>query len=196
MIYEMGRSLEALMRARNFPVAVVYGPDGLDRIVGANTHVLVVERDREAGDTVGPARGAQRNARRLFTFAIGVRVTVFARSQIPGAHLGDHERECERIVRGLLASLHRWAASERAAPLEFGPCGMVEIEGYEKLPGCKYALQFRVPTGLEDLAYTHEAAGTAGSPSPTTNATGVDNTTALSLVSGDLDPGCGPLPSV
>lgn len=194
MIYEMSRSLEADMRARKFPVTVVYGPELARRDVGAHTGVIVIERDREAPDVLTAPRGAQRNARKLMTFELAARATIFARSQTQGAHIGDHERECERIVRGFLVALHRWAAKERAAPLGFLDMGHVNPEDLTQYAGCAYSVSFRVPTGLEDLEYTPEVDGTAGNPEPTGSPTGVSNSTTLRLPGAPDDPGCGPLP--
>lgn len=196
----MSRSLETLMRAKGFPVAVVYGPEIATRTAGANSGVVVVERDRQANDTIAAPQGFERNPRKLFTWERSAKATVLVRSQLPGATMGDHERECERFVMGLIAALRTWGTSERVGVIRFGEMGMLtdeERNHFAGIPsaGCAYLVRFRVPTGLPDLSYTPESAGTAGAPLPTGQATGVSNTTRLGLVGAEEDPGCGPLPT-
>lgn len=158
MIYSMSRDLETLLRTRQFPVSVSYGPERSERI-GHNETVVVVERDREAGDSTEPPRGQERNARRVFARRLGVRVRVYARSSLDGARVSEHEHWCDQIVDAIHCSLYEWSATVRSA-VEFGSGRYLssdDLGGVEVFSGVVYELQLSVLRGVYDAAFAGES---------------------------------------
>ena len=99
MIYQMAIDVAAGLQARKFPTTVVYAPEQMQREAW-HSALIVFERDREQGDTIEAVRGTQRNARRVKTRMVGVKVDVLVKSGISGAMPAEHERECDAIVDG------------------------------------------------------------------------------------------------
>lgn len=178
MIYELSRSVEALMRERNFPVQVVFGPERDKRPLG-QTGVIIVEDNDDGLDDFTAPQGAQRNPRKIAMWALSAKATIYARSSLPGAHLGDHRRELMRYVQGFIAAVDRWTTAERCSA-QFSGGGMLKREeygeGFEQYPGAAYVFLFRLPIGVFDFVYTPEADHTPGDAQPTGSPATVTNT--------------------
>jgi len=131
--------------------------------------VVVFEPDRASLDEFAAPRGAQRNPRKIATWAMAVAATVYARSSLSGAHAGDHERECIRYVQGVICALDRWSTAERC-DMQFAGGGLLDRaeygEQFEQYPGAAYLFRFRVPIAVLDLIYTPEAGLTSGDAQP------------------------------
>ncbi len=186
-MYNLSRDVQTLLVAKNFPLKVHYGPERMHR-EGYPENVIVFERDREASDTVGPARGAQRNVRKMRTRYLTGVATVYARSSSAGAHVGNHETLCEKFVDALLVALETWAKATRAieipitearylsaaerlaAAKEHAPD--VKAEAIETWPGVVYRIKFTLPRALFDLDYAGE-----GLPTGTLAAPGITSRT-------------------
>jgi hypothetical protein len=193
MLYEAAKQIQTLLSAQLYPVKVKYGPERIKRGHYPSGHVIVLERARDADDTLGPPKGINQNPRRLFDIALACKATIYARSSLGGAHDGDHEREAEKIRDAFLAALAKWYAGARAgttAGVRFSGGRFKEAtdEGPEKWPGAVYELRFAVPRGVFDRAYVGEQ--NAGAARPSGAATGIGNTTVASAPGVDPATGC------
>jgi hypothetical protein len=177
MLYEASKEIQTLLSAQLYPVKVKYGPERIKRGHYPSGHVIVLERARDADDTLGPPKGVNQNPRRLFDIALACKATIYARSSLGGAHDGDHERETEKIRDAFLAALYKWGAGARAGAIQVSGARFAAPteEGPEKWPGAVYELRFTVPRGVYDRAYAGEQ--NAGAARPTGAATGIGNTT-------------------
>lgn len=186
MIYELTRDLADMLAARKFPQPVIYGPEWAQRLGGAHA-AIVVERDRQGGDRVGPPIGQLRAPRKAASRYLGVVATIYASAQIDGAHIGDHEREAEQLVDALIVSLDEWAAATKAGEIEYTSSRYLAPEeiALQGWPGVVYELRFLVGRGVRKLDYL-------GSGPPTGAPAGVSNQTSVSYVqSDDSQIGCG-----
>jgi hypothetical protein len=189
MIYELSRDLQDMLRARKYPVTVEYGPERTLRD-GYPENVILIERDRESGDSVETAHGSQRNPRKMRTRKLGAIATIWARSNLPGARIGDHERACEGLVDALIISLEEWGTEARAGDIPITSARYATAADHndvETWPGVVYLLRFQVPRGMLRRDYTGEAR-------PESPFTGVSNQTRARLTGAeDEDPeiGCG-----
>lgn len=167
MIYELARDVEEIMRGLSYPVRVEYGPDRLAR--SSYEHRIVMQRDRRAADTVGPAHVTRSNPRRVRTRALSAEAFVFVQSALPNARINEHETECERIVDGLIAALVEWGTSTGAGDIQitearYQTAEERDVGTEEAFPGVSYVLRFKVPRGVFRLKYTGEGkpTGTIG----------------------------------
>jgi hypothetical protein len=108
MLGEIRHRLERTLREeRHCPVRVEYGPVSPDRI-GEARDVIVVEYDRNAGDTFGPPRTMGKKGvgtERRFTRSVGCKATIYARATVAGARRQDHEDRAFSIGTQLLIAL-------------------------------------------------------------------------------------------
>lgn len=195
MLYEFCKEIRTLLAAQKYPVKVVFGPERVTRDKYNHGHVIVVEHD-ESGDLLFAPRGAQGNPPKVADRAIGTVATVYARSVLPNAHRGDHERECEKIVDAFTAAAAKWSSAARVPriyPTRMGyakpkppPTGAAVTP--EVWPGVAYEIHFTLPRGVYDRTYVGEQ--NAGAARPTGAATGVANRTDASAPGVDPATGC------
>jgi hypothetical protein len=186
MIYRMCRDLGEMLTARQFPLAVEYGPERVTRAFPQS--VIVIDRDRDASEEIGPAHGTQRNAKKVLARYLPCRALVWAASTEDGARANEHEHECDRYVDGLLSALDDWA-TEAKAEIKYGAArfakpsdGIAEGE-YEAWPGVVYLLQFSGGRGV----YAFESTG-AGQPEGTVAGAGVHGTVRVQRQGSSGDP--------
>lgn len=183
MLYDFARDLETNMQARKFPVEVDYGPLRLTTSpYGAP--LIVVMRDREAGDVVRPVQGIKQNPRRLMNRDLGAVALFFAQSTEEGARLDEHEALCDQIVDGFLCELYKWQSGGRAGVIDISrarylPAPALEqmlvtrLEWTEAYAGVVYEIAFRVARGVYDVTFEGAARSTAGSLAGARNRTEV-----------------------
>lgn len=182
MLYEFCKDIRGFLAAKKYPVAVRHGPDRVTREHYPTGHVVVFERDAASGDKLGPAE--TRNVGPglppfLRAVTLGSKATIYARSSLPNAHRGDHERECEKIRDAVLCAMYKWGVAGRVGDLPISKMGYVEnTDKPEVWPGLKYEILFGLPRGVYDREYVGEQ--NAGAGGPTGSATGVGNTTVAS----------------
>lgn len=175
-LYPMSKDIQTLLAAKKFPLRVHYGPERMHREAYPE-NVVIIERDREADDTIGPPKGVQPNPRKVNARGLASVATIYARSARAGAHVGDHETLCEKFVDAVLAALSNWAKASRAVHIpitsarylsaaerlqvarEHAPG--VEAPKIEAWPGAVYRIKFLVPRALLDLDYAGEGLPTA-----------------------------------
>lgn len=203
-LYPLSKDLQTLLRAKNFPLRVFYGPERTHREAYPE-NVIVVERDREASDTLTEPRGAQRNPRKMRVRGLQGIATIYARNSKAGAGVGDHETLCEKFVDALLVALEHWATATKAIEIpitesrylsfaerlalakEHAPG--VEAVACEQWPGAVYRVKFTVPRALLDLNYAGD-----GSPTGTLAAPGIASRTDVEGPNGGDGTGCDNLP--
>jgi len=195
MLYEMHHDLRQMLEDLGFPTRWVYGPTPTD-IENYPDSLIVIERDRNASDTIRSVQGVQRNARKLRVRDLAAQIRIYARSTVPSAHIGNHERECEKIVDAVIVALAEWGAAARATgsngivPTEAKYLSAADREEVEIWPGVVYSLKFEVPRSVQKRTYAG-AAQPEGGPAHFRSQTRVTETT-----SPDADPevGCGGVP--
>lgn len=159
MIYRMSCDLEANLRARKFPVHISYGKERMLR-GGWYSASIVIERDASRSDKVGATLGQQRNPRAVYMRSLAVKALVFAKSNVDGARLSEHEHECETIVDGLVSALYEWATAARAGEVTWGECRYLSAEERDDIegwPGVVYMLRFHIDRRITTKNY--EGAG-------------------------------------
>jgi hypothetical protein len=187
VIYELSRDIEERLRVRKFPLKVHYGPEAVSREYHDPTIVML--RDLDADDTLRAPAGQQRNPRKFAVRELAALALVYAKSSLDGAHRGDHERLCEKLIDGLTTELEAWATEAKCDVLTLTGGRYVnpaELE-LEKWNGVVYALRFRVPRGVSALTYEGEAR-------PTGAATAVQNQTQARMIGAEDEApeiGCG-----
>lgn len=165
MIYDVLTGLQAKFTKRKFPTAFVYGPPRFV-IDTAQDHWLVIERDRDgAADQLKPANGAQQNPRRLANRELAAKATIYARSNVDGARINEHEAECEQIVDAFVTAFSEWGVENI---LQLGGVGphlqemryLKSAEFHpeaESWPGVAYVVRFRVSRGVFVRDYENQA---------------------------------------
>jgi hypothetical protein len=178
MIYGMARDLQDKLTARKFPTQIEYGPRRM-AVEAWHDHLVIIERDRDATDSLAPANGLQTNPRRICNRGLAVKATIYARSALDDARVNEHEHECEQIVDALIVALQEWGTEARARLGDVTPTvsesrylKLSEFPEQETWPGVVYVLRFRVMRGVVVRDYE-------GSARPTGSAAFVGNGIAL-----------------
>lgn len=164
MIRGLSRDVEASLKARKYPVRVVYGPEHLKRGPQAGQPLIVFERDRESGDGVKPVKAARGTERVMRVRELGVVVTVYASSSASSPRTEEHEHACDQIVDALVVALDEWFVEGKTGQLvEYTESKMLGSRDLEELgfspeirqwPGCVYRMRFDLPRGVRALNYT------------------------------------------
>lgn len=150
MIYRMSRDLEANLRARKYPVRVVYGPE---RFLGTRREPfgIRIERDRTSSEPVDTAHGFQRNPRKVMTRTMGVTAKLSATSPVPNARINEHEALCDQLVDAFLVSLVEWSTAAKAGDIsvvEDRYLSDEEIDKSEHANGVVYLVRFTIQRGV------------------------------------------------
>ncbi len=170
----MSQWVGASLAARKYPVRVEYGPESTVRV--APQSVIVIDRDRDASETIGAAHGVQRNVKKVLGRALPCRALVFACSTEEGARVQEHEHECDRYVDGLLSALEEWTTRAQTA-VTYGGARFAKsgdgVEGVElqTWPGVVYLVTFAIGRGVYARDYTG-----AGQPEMPVAAAGLHGT--------------------
>jgi hypothetical protein len=175
MIYEMSLAIRDDLLTRGFPFAVDYGP--IRPTIETYPEGLVTfERDRDASDAVRAPVGTSSNPRKFRTLDMGGRVTIYAASNVAGAHVGEHETLCEDYVDAVIVALVEWATANKAGPdlviTEARHMRANERDDPEEWTGAAYLIRFRVSRAV----YKRDGAFVAR---PTGQASGVANQTQV-----------------
>lgn len=178
MLYEMHLDLRQMLADLGFPCRWEYGPTPTD-LTGYLDSFIVVQRDRGASDVIREVTGVQRNARKMRVRDLAAQIRIFARSTVPSAHIGNHERECEKIVDALIVALQEWGTAGRAGNIPISEAkylGAEEREDVEIWPGVVYSIKFLLPRSVQRRDYS-------GAARPQSGPTAVSNRTAVSATS-------------
>jgi hypothetical protein len=172
MLGKIARRLEATLREeRSCPVRVEYGPVTPARLVELRD-VVVVEYDRQGGDTVGGPRARGGNPRRRFNRSVACLARIHATSTVAGARAQDHEDRAQALVDQVLCALddvlrggeldgdglqvagtqHAWTAGRGKFE------DLADEAGARVLPGATYVLPFTIERGVHDVAFGGDSA--------------------------------------
>jgi hypothetical protein len=196
VIYEMAQDIRAALLARGYPIELTYGPEAAVR-EDYHGSLIIIERDRESSDAFAPPKGARENAPKRGVRVLAAKATIYAKSSLEGAHVGDHERLCEMLIDALQSAIYNWGVEGRTGGItiasgKYLPASARNLP--ETWPGVVYELKFGVPRGVSDLRYPTAGEGASGEARPTGSAAGFRNRTEARLTgAGDDDPalGCG-----
>lgn len=161
MIYGLSKDVAAKLKARKFPVVVLYGPERVTR--ERYQRAIVFQRDRKASDVVRATPGQHTNARRMRVRELCAQITLFVQSSLPGARVNDHEDVCEKLVDALIIALEEWGTEAKAGDLPITDARYAfaadhpDIEAWCANGGVAYVIKFRVPRGVAALTYSGEA---------------------------------------
>jgi hypothetical protein len=157
MIQSMCLDLDTAIQARKFPIHVYFGPEYAEQDNFRSR--ILIERDRQAGDTVLAVKGAGRgqNPARYFVRAQTCVCHVWANSSVPGAMHHNHEDLCDQYIDAIMIGLEDWLTESKAAE-QLTVQGARYLTGDEidalfqqKWPGVVYRFQFLVPRGVRKL---------------------------------------------
>ncbi len=151
MIYEMAMDLRDMLHAKRFPVDVRYGPDRAPKVNERASAVIVIERDTNSTDVFGPAQAPRQNPRPRGVRVLAAKATIYARSSVAGAHIGDHERLCEKLADALHCAIYDWGVQGKTGGIQIASSKYVRDEDrkdvevwpgvvYEILSACREAL--------------------------------------------------------
>ena len=172
MIYRLATHVGDALAARQYPVRVVYGPERVSHSLTASA--IVIERDRDSGDTFENVRGAFRNAKHPAIRMVGARATVYWRAAVAGARVQDHEDECDAVVDALYCAVDSYM--QASARINLTPVSEarylraeeIAAEGLETWAGVVYRLRWRMPRGVASTTYLGLGLPTAA-PAATTS---------------------------
>ena len=164
MIYTISREIADKLVTRGVPFPVVYGPEREVRTnLGVGRNRIVIQRDDQSGDPVGPARSQRQNPRMVGLRSVGVVVRIYAQSTVEGAQRHDHERLADRVedafevvlkqVVGARDTLYRWRT-----PPRFLRADELAMQGLGVWPGVVYESRLEIDRGVYDTTYADGSA--------------------------------------
>jgi hypothetical protein len=156
MIYELSKEIAIELAAKGMPYRVVYGPERAPKTM-ADPRV-VIERRREPSDVIEDPKARTENPRTENGRWIACRARVFARVNLAGAAVYDHERECDEMVDKVTIALRK-CCMVRKNFYRFGRAGLVsaealKLDNLEGWPGVVYDVAFEVHRGVTDTTWT------------------------------------------
>lgn len=160
--YNLSLWLGAELKKRKYPFAVVYAPERFER---ANMDpVITFERDRQATEKIGTARGAQANPNKMYTRQLPCKIKIYARDNKRGASIRDHEELADYLVDAVITALEEWSHAERGGEIMYSEANFMtpdELEADEHAPegytGAVYLLRFSIGRGVVKRDYLKQA---------------------------------------
>lgn len=114
MFAQMARDVEAILRAREYPVRVRYGAQRFD-LEGPQMQVRV-ERDRTKSDEFDAAPGPRSDdSRPLAQRKVPLVWTLYTRSAAVGATRGEEEALIDALIDAVFVALYEWASGGKTA---------------------------------------------------------------------------------
>lgn len=158
---ELARRVDADLRARLFPYRVQYGPERAPRTT-PSVPGIIIARDTELGDGIGPPIGAKINPECPFTRGVAGVALVYARSPRKGARVDEHEAEADTVADGVLTAMYDICkvACLPLAITEYRMLGEKDFEGCEAWAGRAVQIRFEVTEHVRRLTYKGEARST------------------------------------
>jgi len=190
MLHEMHHNLRDMLEELRFPLVWVYGPTptSIDQYL---QNVIVIQRDRSGkSDAITAVVGVQRNARKMRVRNLMAELRIYARSSVVGAHIGNHERECEKLVDAMIVALEEWGTAARAGNIPITEARYLtaeERDGVETWPGVVYLIRFEVPRSVQRRDYDGNGRPEGG---PTTFRSRTE-VRQEGISTGDPEVGCG-----
>lgn len=146
------------LRARGFPLRVSYGPERAPRTTTSKPGI-VMTRDTELGDNIGPPVGTKSNPDARYSRALACVVKIYAQSGKSGAAYQDHEAEAGRISDGVITAIDDVvkAGGLIVQFTEHRVMGEKDFEGCEAWPGVAILLRFELVEHVLKLKYNGDA---------------------------------------
>lgn len=196
MIYAMimgAEGVAARLAARKFPFPVTYGPEHHRRESFHTT--IVFERDADAPDLPAAPAGFQVNPRKVLSLWLACKCTIYAKSSLHAATVGEHEALALQLVEGVVTALDDWTSEGKTMlqlrEMRFLRAEELQMPGLESWPGRAYQIKFAVGAGLVKRTFLGEAR-------PTYTVAGFQNRTEARLdgAPDEVPPtiGCGEAP--
>lgn len=157
MVAKMARDVEALLRAREYPVRLQYGPQRFD--VEGPQMQLRVERDRASADVFGAAPGPRSDdSRPVAQRTISTVWTIYTRSSVAGATAGEEEALIDQLVDAVFDALRVWGAGAKTSVgVADGRLLNADERGVEAIStGEAYQMRVTVARGVYSLDYRGE----------------------------------------
>lgn len=154
MIYELSKDIGDLLLAKKFPYPVSYEDGGSDP-VAYGPHIEFRRDRRPNADSYEGPMGTNRNARKNAMRRLGAEIRIYAQSTLVGAVTGDHERECEQVIDGVVSAMNHWTKATRSAwdPSEMRYLDKKERGDNDKWAGVVYLIRFQLARGVYDKDY-------------------------------------------
>lgn len=151
---ELARRVDADLKARLFPYRVQYGPERAPRTT-PSVPGIIIARDTELGDQVGPPIGAKVNPECPFTLLTAGVALVYARSPRPSARVDEHEAEADVVAAGVITAIYNVckAACLPMSITEYRMLGEKDFEGCEAWAGRAVQIRFEVTEHIRRLTY-------------------------------------------
>lgn len=153
MIHEIAKELDVLLRAKGVPLRVASGPERTTRT--GNREGIVLERDRDQGDSFGPVRSQHLNPKAHFVRSTGCLLRIYAQDARSGAGVSDHERRAETVLDRVLVGLRTISVTRKTQiTLASGRfAALPDADGSDTFSGVVYELRFSVDRSVFDRAW-------------------------------------------
>lgn len=176
MIYEITKEVATELASKGYPFDVIYGPERAPVVLTKPR--IVIERDRQGSDPTKAPKARTPNPKMMFVRGIACVCRIFAKSNLPGAGVHEHERQADQAADKLTIALFR-AIRKRFTECEIQPAQMLSADalkyaGLEAWPGVVYEIKFSVDRGVYDTNWVGEKA-----PETVLTAENFGNTTVL-----------------
>jgi hypothetical protein len=163
MIYEISKEIAIELSAKLVPHPVIYGPERAPTSMASPR--IVIERDRDGGDTYEAPKARTPNPKMVFVRQVGVVLRVFGKSPVNGAAVYDHERDADLVVDRLMVALHK-VVRARSNQYEVKSAGLLSAAaakqvGLEYWPGAIYEVRLTIDRAVTDVTWTGAAHATA-----------------------------------
>jgi hypothetical protein len=160
MIYEIAKEIATELATKGCPYRVVYGPERGAQTVASPR--FVVERNRDATDDILSPRSRPVNPRMVALRVLACRCRVFAKSNLAGAGVHDHERVADQMVDRFTVALNKAVrvrcTTYRVTRAKLLGADELGLYGLETWPGVVYTIEFEIDRGVYDTNWAEEVA--------------------------------------
>jgi hypothetical protein len=160
VIKSIADDLRTELAAKGCPLRVIYGPEPRP-VTSLVDSRIVLERDREGGDVIGPPRSQHKNPAIKGVRGMGCVLRIFAKSSLSGANLWDHESLADQTLDKVWVALEKLVKLRRTLWTITGAKLLnsteLEMRGLETWPGVVFELRFAVDRGVFDTTWVGDA---------------------------------------
>lgn len=158
MIHEIGRELEAELRAQGCPLAVYDGPEALQTSGGYFRERIVIEHDAQARDTFTYVLSQRTNPKQHALRHIATKISVYAQAADAGATPWEHRRKAEHVIDLIVVALDKLLRGTRKNGFTITGGGFFRPEDLadsEVDNGAAYALTLTIERGIREETYKY-----------------------------------------
>lgn len=160
MIREIGVELQAYLRAKGFPFAVVDGPEPTKTVTWGRERIVIEHGD--GTDSFGPPVSQSINPKVRRTRTPSYKLTIYAKSAKSGATVFEHKRRAEQVLDAVLVGMDYVARAptrrSRWNPVAGRFITPVDLEGSEIPGGAAYELAFTFDRAVMEKTWAGTAA--------------------------------------